>query len=256
MDELIRVNYTRKQPLVSARELHEGLEIRTRYTTWFERIQSLGFIEGQDFFPEMGESIGGRPGTEHFISVDMAKQICMLQRTEKGKMYRQYFLELEKAWNSPEQVMARALQLANQTVEELKARCMFLGRQVESQQKTIAVIEPKARYLDQILGSDEQLIVTQIAKDYGMSAQRFNKILSELQIQYKRNEQWVLYAGYHDKGYTQSRTVPITLSDGRMSTREHTVWTQKGRLFLYNILKENGILPLVEREVDILADAR
>ena len=185
MDELIQVNYSREQPLVSARELHDGLEIKTKYSMWFERITELGFIEGQDFFPEMGQSIGGRPGMEHFISVDMAKQICMLQRTEKGKMYRQYFLELEKAWNSPEQVMARALQLANQTVEELKARCMFLGQQVESQKKTIAVIEPKAKYLDKILGSEEQLIVTQIAKDYGMSAQKFNKILSELQIQYR-----------------------------------------------------------------------
>lgn len=249
MDELIQVNYSRKQPLVSARELHDGLEIKTKYSMWFERITELGFIEGQDFFPEMGQSVEGCPGMEHFISVDMAKQICMLQRTEKGKMYRQYFLKLEKAWNSPEQVMARALQLANQTVEELKARCMFLGQQVESQKKTIAVIEPKARYLDKILGSEEQLIVTQIAKDYGMSAQKFNKILSELQIQYKRNEQWVLYAEYHDQGYTQSRTVPIVLSDGRMSTKEHTVWTQKGRLFLYNILKENGILPMIEKEV-------
>lgn len=250
MDELIQVDFTGRQPLVSARELYYGLEIKTKYSMWFDRIVDLGFIEGQDFFPKMGQSIGGRPGIEHFISVDMAKQICMIQRTEKGRLYRQYFLELEKAWNTPEQVMARALQLANQTVEELKAKCMFLGKQVEAQQKTIAVIEPKAKYLDKILGSEEQLIVTQIAKDYGMSAQRFNKILLDLHIQYKRNDQWVLYAEYHDRGYTQGRTVPIKLSDGRMSTKEHTVWTQKGRLFLYDVLKQNNILPVIEKEVD------
>jgi anti-repressor protein len=123
--ELLRINYESEQPTVSARELHEGLEIKSNYTTWFNRMCEYGFEVNIDFktrFPKMeSESHGGQNMIDHEISIDMAKQICMIQRTDKGKQYRQYFIDLEKAWNTPEQVMARALKIANNEIDKLKA---------------------------------------------------------------------------------------------------------------------------------------
>lgn len=102
---LIPINYDAEQPTVSARDLHKGLEISERFQSWFNRQLQYGFSEGNEFFPKLGETSeqGGRPAIDYLISVDMAKQICMIQRSEKGRLYRQYFIDLEKAWNTPEQ---------------------------------------------------------------------------------------------------------------------------------------------------------
>lgn len=103
MENLIPVNYDAEQPTVSARELYKKLNIGTKFTTWFERMKAYGFSEGNEFSPEVGETSeqGGRPATDYQISIDMAKQICMIQRTPEGKLIRQYFIDLEKAWNTP-----------------------------------------------------------------------------------------------------------------------------------------------------------
>lgn len=110
---LIPINFDGEQPTVSARDLHTGLEIKSNFTTWFDRMCEYGFEHTKDFFPKKEESTGGRPAADYEISVDMAKQICMIQRSEKGRQYRQYFIDLEKAWNTPEQVLARALKIAD-----------------------------------------------------------------------------------------------------------------------------------------------
>lgn len=198
MNDLLKVNYDTDQPTVSARELHEKLNIGTKFTTWFERMKEYGFSEGNEFFPKRGETSeqGGRPQTDFQISVDMAKQICMIQRSPEGKMIRQYFIDLEKAWNTPEQIMARALKMANKSIDSLKERCAFLGGQIVEQQKVISELQPKANYVDTILQSKSLVLTTQIAKDYGMSARKFNRILNELKIQYKVGDQWVLYSKY------------------------------------------------------------
>ncbi len=110
-------------------------------------------------------------------------------------------------------------------------------------------LKAKADYTDLILKNKGLVTITQIAKDYGMSPQEMNKKLHELKIQYKQSGQWLLYAQYHDKGYTHSETIPITRSDGRADISMTTKWTQKGRLFIYDLLKQEGILPMIEREV-------
>lgn len=248
MNELIKVNYETEQPTVLARDLHEKLNIETPFKKWIDRMCEYGFEESKDFWTKMSESTGGRPSKKYEISIDMAKQICMIQRTPEGKECRQYFIDLEKAWNTPEQIMARALKMADQSIDSLKDRCKFLGVQIVEQQKVIEELQPKANYVDLILSSRSLVTTTQIAKDYGVSARAFNKMLNELGVQYKVNGQWVLYSKYQNSGFVHSKTIDITRSDGRPDVKMQTEWTQKGRLFLYELLKKENTVPLIERD--------
>ena len=109
MNELIPVNYDKEIPTASGRLLHEFLEVGTEYMKWFERMCEYGFTTGKDFSSNLTESTGGRPATDHDVTIPMAKEIAMIQRNEKGKQARQYFLRIEEAWNTPEMVMSRAL---------------------------------------------------------------------------------------------------------------------------------------------------
>jgi anti-repressor protein len=241
MNELIPVKENEQgNMLVSGRDLHKFLEIKTAYKDWFPRMCEYGFVEGADFCSFLSESTGGRPSVDHQISIDMAKEISMLQRNEKGKMARQYFLELERRWNSPEMVMKRAYDYLNQRVAALQTKTLVLEQQVHE-------LKPKADYTDIILKNKGLVTITQIAKDYGMSAKEMNDILHDLKIQYKQSGQWLLYSRYHDKGYTHSETVDIVRKDGTPDIKMNTKWTQKGRLFIYDLLKKNGILPVIER---------
>ena len=228
------------EPIVSGRELHKALEVATPYDKWFPRMTEYGFAEGQDFSTFLSESTGGRPATDHLIKLDMAKEICMIQRTERGKQARQYFIQVEKDYNSPEKIMARALRIAEQELSTLR-----LENKVKDQQ--IAELMPKAGYYDIILQSKDLLSTTEISKDYGMSATGFNKMLYEFGIQYKQSGVWFLYAKYQSEGYTQTKTQNYPKPDGTQGSRTHMYWTQKGRLFLYDFLKSKGILPLIER---------
>lgn len=250
MGELIKVVYGTDGPTVSARDLHEGLEVGTKFATWFPRMAEYGFAENVDYktcYPNLGsENHGGQNMVDYNISVDMAKQICMIQRSEKGRQYREYFLALEKAWNTPERVFARALRMADQTINSLKDRCQFLGGQVLEQQRLIEELQPKASYYDMILQCKELIATTVIAKDYGMSAKGFNIMLHELGVQFNQGGAWVLYSKYQGNGYLKTKTHNYADADGVQHSREHSYWTQKGRLFLYELLKQRKILPLME----------
>ena len=116
MNELIKITYNNDRPAVSARDLHGFLEVKTAYKDWFPRMCEYGFTEGEDFNPlkiervqNEGERMVTRTVDDAVLTIDMAKELCMIQRNEKGKQARQYFLQIEKDWNSPEKVMARAL---------------------------------------------------------------------------------------------------------------------------------------------------
>ena len=249
MTDMIKVTYNAGEPTVSARELHVGLEIKSNFTTWFDRMCEYGFTEldYKKCFPNLESGCnGGQNMVDYEITVGMAKQICMIQRSEKGRQYREYFLELEKAWNTPEQVFARALRMADQTINSLKDRCQFLGGQVEEQQKVIEELQPKASYYDMILQCKDLIATTVIAKDYGMSAKKFNAILHDLGIQFKQGDVWVLYAKYQGNGYLKTKTHNYPDADGIQHSKEHSYWTQKGRLFLYDLLKQHDVLPLME----------
>ncbi|WP_270457153.1 phage antirepressor KilAC domain-containing protein [Faecalimonas umbilicata] len=252
MNELFTFNADGNEPTVSARDLHKALGIRKRFSEWFEK-NSQGFIENEDFTSVLSGTVvnngAKRELQDYQLSTDMAKHICLMSRTEKGRECRQRLIDLEKAWNTPEQVMARALKMAGKTIDSLKDRCKFLGGQVVEQQKLIEEMTPKANYVDHILESKSLVATTQIAKDYGMSAIRFNQILNSLKIQYKVNKQWVLYSKYQNCGYVHSKTIDIVRSNGNPDVTMQTQWTQKGRLFLYEELKKNNIYPVIEQEV-------
>lgn len=133
--------------------------------------------------------------------------------------------------------------------QELMAKALIEAQSVlAAKDKQIQEMKPKADYYDQILQSKSLVLISQIAKDYGMGAPTMNKKLHELGVQYKQGGQWLLYSKYQNKGYTHSRTINITRSDGRSDVRMQTEWTQKGRIFLYELLKKNGVITVIERD--------
>ncbi len=132
-------------------------------------------------------------------------------------------------------------------VEQEEKKALIVTTQ--KQQQLIGELKPRADYTDRILKNTGLVTITQIAKDYGMSGQAMNELLHNLEVQYKQSGQWLLYKDHHGKGYTHSETVDIVRSDGRQDIKMNTKWTQKGRLFLYNLLKENGIFPTIEKGI-------
>lgn len=158
MNNLIKINYETEQPTVSARELHEGLEITERFSAWFNRQLQYGFLENVDYVGcKEFNTLAKQELQDYQISVDMAKQICMIQRSEKGRQYRQYFLDLEKAWNTPEQVFARALKMADREIEKLKSSNAGLMEDVQR-------MRPKEIFADAVSTSHTSILIGELAK--------------------------------------------------------------------------------------------
>lgn len=247
MNELIPVQTKDDIQLVSARDLHKGLELKKKFSAWWDQ-NSRGFEESVDFVraPESYLTKSGNRGTvrkydDYLLTLDAAKELCMLSQTEKGKQIRKYFIQVEKNWNSPEMVMNRALQISKARVEQLQLENKNLTLQLEESNK-------KASYLDIILGTPDLLATTQIAADYGYSARAFNLLLKEAGIQHKVNGQWILYKVYMGKGYVASKAFTFQDHKGKDRSKTTTYWTQKGRKLIYDVLKDREILPLIERD--------
>ena len=249
MDELIRINYDSERPTVNGRDLHDALQVKTAYKDWFPRMCEYGFSEGTDFCSFLSESSGGRPAVNHQLTIDMAKQLCMIQRTDIGRKFRQYFIQVEDAWNSPEAVMARALQFANQQLALLRHQNMELTDTIAVQSQQILEMKPKVSYYDVVLNCKDLISTSAIAKDYGKSAIWMNRYLHEKGVQFKQSDIWLLYQKYAQKGYTSTKTHSYPGSNGETHTKVHTYWTQKGRLFIYELMKSDGMKPLIEQEV-------
>lgn len=138
MNEVIKINYENDKPTVNGRDLHSALQLNSNYTTWFNRMCEYGFTEGTDYsicLPNLeSESRGGKNKIDHKISINMAKQLCMIQRTEIGRKFREYFISIEEAWNSPGKIMERALQIAHKQALEDRKRIMQLEEDKENLQ--------------------------------------------------------------------------------------------------------------------------
>lgn len=245
--ELIKVTVKNDQQLVSARELYKGLEIKTRFSLWVKQNFD-DFEQGIDFTSVVTttevQNNGGvqvRELQDYALTIDMAKQLCLLSRTKRGKEYREYLIEIEKKWNDPQNIVQRAMDILHSENLQLKLENKSLSRQLEESNK-------KASYLDVILGTTDAMVTTQIAMDYGYSAVKFNKLLHQLGIQHKVNGQWILYKAYMGKKYTTTKLHTYTDKHGKDHAKPLTAWTQKGRRLIYDILKENDVLPLIERE--------
>lgn len=184
---------------------------------------------------------------------------CLLTKTQTLDLMTGYNTELRikvnRRWEELENkqlqkslpgTFAEALRAYADEVEKNEK----LVGELEVKNVLIAEYEPKVTYYDQILASTDTITVTQMAKDYGMSAKELNLLLHDNKIQFKQSGQWILYQKYAKLGYTKSYTTPITYKDGRQGNSIHTRWTQKGRLFLYELLKQKGHLPLIEQEDD------
>lgn len=251
MNDLVKVTYDKEQRLtVMGRDLHEVLGIRIDYMDWFPRMCGYGFTEGTDFISTLRESSSGCPVTDHQMTIEMAKDLCIIQCTEIGKKCQEYFLKLERRWNSPETVMARALQFANQQLSlEREQNTRFLETAaVQAQQ--ITELKPKASYYDVVLACKDLIPISQISKDYGWSARKMNEWLNKQGVQYKQGNIWLMYQKYAECGYTNTKTHVHLGKDGTPHTTVHTYWTQSGRLFIYQLMKATGHLPTMEQGAD------
>lgn len=202
----------------------------------------------------------GRQQIANFVSEDGLYDVILDSRKPEAKIFRKWITSdvlpsIRKTGGymtvsddmTDAEILAKAVLLANTTIENRNERIKQLEAENEGQRMLISQMQKGNDYLNTILQSKGTLATTQVAADYGMTAISFNKKLKEMHIQRKINGQWILYAEFMGKGYVHSRTISFTHSNGRPDTRMCTEWTQRGRLFLYDALKEVGILPLIER---------
>ena len=224
MQELIKVATNAEgKKVVSARELHQFLEVKTEFKDWMPRMLEYGFEEGKDFSSFLSESTGGRPSKEFALTLDTAKEVSMIQRSDKGREARLYFIECEKQLQSTKQLTTlEILEIA--TKAEL-ARLEAVERALLSE-KTVAILT----HVNKTYTSSE------IGKELGFkSANELNKKLHDLGIQYKQNETWILYSKYSNLAYVDIKQE--VLDSGRVVY--HRKWTQIGREFLIKLLKNN-----------------
>jgi anti-repressor protein len=232
MNEVLKVDFDTQT--VSARELHEQLHIGTRFNDWFPRMCEYGFSEGSDFYSKMSKTEnGGRPSTDYDISVDMAKQICMVQRTPEGKACRQYLIDLEKAWNTPEQVMARALRIADRQIEELKSHNLQLEQKIEAD-------KPKTIFADAVSTSKTSILVGDLAK---LMCQNGYQIGQKRLFTWLRDNGYLVKSGssynmpmqrYVEQGLFEVKESNVQNPDGSVRITRTTKVTGKGQVYFIN----------------------
>lgn len=202
----------------------------------------------------------GRMQNTNFVNEDGLYDVILDSRKPEAKMFRKWVTSdvlptIRKTGGyittttemSDAEILAKAVLVAQTTIANRETRIKQLESENAEQKTLIQQMQKGNDYLNLILQSKGTLATTQIAADYGMSAVKFNKKLNEMRIQHKVNGQWILYSNLMGKGYVHSRTISFTHSDGRPDTRLCSEWSQRGRMFLYDALKEIGILPLIER---------
>ncbi|ABK61459.1 phage antirepressor KilAC domain-containing protein [Clostridium novyi] len=232
--------------LVSGRELHEFLEVKTRYDIWFSRMKEYGFIENQDFIAIVQKRTTAQGNettyTDHAIKLDMAKELAMIQRNEKGKQARQYFIAVEKAWNSPEMIMKRALEIANRNVESLKLENAQKEKQLKEQ-------KPKVLFADAVSTSHTSILVGELAKilkqnGVDMGQNRLFKWLRDNGYLIKRKgTDYNMPTQYSmDLGLFEVKETSITHSDGHISISKTPKVTGKGQMYFINKFIENEVL--------------
>ena len=231
MNGLINVTLNDNQePIVSGRQLHEALDVKTKYADWFNRMIDYGFVENQDFLLLKNEQQTGRGGhnkVDHIIKLDMAKEIAMIQRTERGKQVRQYFIQVEKDFNSPEKIMARALLMADQKVHKLEA-------QIEADR-------PKVLFAEAVSASHTSILVGELAKllkqnGVDMGANRlFNWLRAHGYLIKRNGRDWNMPTQKSvEMGLIRVKETSITHADGHITVSKTPLVTGKGQQYFIN----------------------
>ena len=245
----IRIMGTPEAPLFCLGDVCKMLGLRQGHVR--ERLEK-GVVSTEPLLTSGGTQM------VNFVTEDGLYDVILDSRKPEAKRFRKWVTSevlptirkhgaymtkdaLERAIAEPDFL----IQLAT-TLKEEKIKRLEVEQQCEVQKQLIGEMEKKVSYLDLILSSTSTVTITQIAQDYGMSGQKMNKLLHGLRIQYKVGDQWILYAEYKDKCYVSSETIHFVTSEGVPCTTLNTKWTQKGRLFLYDILQKEGILPKME----------
>ena len=240
MNELLKVNYDNDRITLSARELHEFLEVKTSFKDWFPRMCEYGFNESQDFNPLKNEQVRlegnrqvKRTVQDYEITLDMAKEIAMIQRSDKGKEVRQYFLELERRWNSPETVMNRALEYSRKQVKALMEEKQGL---IEENKE----LKPKALFADAVSASNESILIGQLAK---LIRQNGYEIGQNRLFEWMRDNGYLIKKGERynqptqksmDLGLFEVKERTITNPDGSTRIALTTKVTGKGQVYFIN----------------------
>ena len=234
MNELIKVTYDNDRPAVSARDLHDFLEVKTAYKDWFPRMCEYGFTMGEDFNPLKNERVQmegnryvSRTVDDAILTIDMAKELCMIQRNEKGKQARQYFIQIEKDWNSPEKVMARALQIAKDRIMRLETK--------------ITEDKPKVLFADAVSASHTSILVGELAK---LLRQNGVDIGQNRLFAWMRDNGYLIRRGGTDYNMPTQRSMEmglfdiketaITRSDGSITISKTVKVTGKGQTYFVN----------------------
>ncbi|OHW62198.1 phage antirepressor protein KilAC domain protein [Andreesenia angusta] len=239
-----------ENPLFLAKEVAE----------WIEHSNSRMMLQGVDEDEKVVRNVYTLGGNQEqwFLTEDGMYEVLMQSRKPIAKQFKKevknilrtirkhgaYMTDatIEKTLTDPDFIIGLATELKKE-----RQRAKELELTTKKQEQIIGELKPSADYTDRILKNRGLVTITQIAKDYGMSGTAMNKLLNELKIQYKQSDQWLLYRNHSGKGYTHSETIDITRSDGRPDISMITKWTQKGRLFLYEVLKAEGYVPTIER---------
>ncbi|ENY8602408.1 TPA: phage antirepressor KilAC domain-containing protein [Clostridioides difficile] len=247
---LIKVEVNEKQEqILSARDLHEFLEVGSRYNDWFNRMIGYGFVENEDFISITQKKVTAQGNEteyiDHVIKLDMAKEIAMIQRNEKGKQARKYFLQIEKDWNSPEKVMARALIVANKTIEKK-------SREIEEKDKVIQLQQPKVLFADSVASSDNSILVGELAKllrQSGIDTGQ-NRLFDWL-----RNNGYLIKRKGEDYNTPTQKSVDLGVIETKEGTRVHPDGhtsitktpkiTGKGQIYFINKFKKNNQISML-----------
>lgn len=243
-NELINIVANDKgEPTVSGRDLHMFLEVETPYHKWFPRMAEYGFTENEDYSvtdKNVHNSNGGKQSIiDHMMTVDMAKEICMLQRTERGKMARQYFIQIEKDWNSPEKVMARALKIASAELDKVKAINFKQAAEIEA-------ARPKVLFADAVSASHTSILIGELAKILRQNGINIgqNRLFAKL-----REEGYLIKSGSSknmptqramDMGLFEIKEGSYVDSNGVNKTTRTTKVTGKGQLYFINHFLAQG----------------
>lgn len=242
MNELINVSYDNAdRPTVSGRELHKALEVKTAYKDWFPRMCEYGFTEGEDFNSLKNEQVRTegerqvtREITDHQLTISMAKEICMIQRSEKGKQFRQYFIKVEEAWNSPEMIMGRALKIAQNQLDLVRAENLRLTEKIETD-------KPKIVFADAVSVANTSILIGELAK---ILKQNGVDIGQNRLFEYLRNNGYLISRKGSDRnmptqksmemGLFEIKETTISHSDGHTTINKTPKVTGKGQQYFIN----------------------